>query len=492
MKIKYFLVLAIFFLAAKTNAQNLRGTILDKSTQETIPFATIQFGNNNGVISNIEGKFSIDTSKTQHIDSLKISSMGFETYSLKISDFKDNDSIYLKPAINELSEIFLRDESFTARELIDLFIKNKDSNYVKNANKLQVFQRSEYQTEFKDYGFELTKANYIEKSTRKQINKDLEETSRSVKGSKATYYRERLIDLYQNEKDSLKIVPQKAIKIVSSDADQDIEEIQTKAFKKIFEKLENSNSFKVRTFIITVEDSLDLSKINKQLEKKVDSTKTKNIRNSYQSFLPQLSFKAGLFEPLSEIDDYNFEIEDVTSFNGEMVYIINFKPDRNRAKYKGKLYITAENYSIVKFERQLIEGKSEQKLNLKFLFGVKFDSYKSNLKLMYFKNSAGKYYPKYIKQTDGQYFYVDRKFIFKENEDNRRKRIKFKLNILAEVNNFTSDEFFIIAEDKINKNKFDEITENEGIIVEEFDRYPSDFWKNYNVIEATEDLKNYE
>ena len=199
-----------------------------------------------------------------------------------------------------------------------------------------------------------------------------------------------------------------------------------------------------------------------------------------------------MFEPLSEVDDYSFEIEDVTSFNGEMVYIINFEPDRNRAKYRGKLYITAENYSIVKFERQLIEGKSEQKLNLKFLFGVKFDSYRNDLEMMYFKNAEGKYYPKYIKQTDGQYFYVDRKFIFKENEDNRRERMKFKLNILAEVNNFTSDEFFIISENKINKNQFDEIKENEGIIIKEFDRYPSSFWKNYNVIEATDKLKNYE
>ncbi|PJX20760.1 hypothetical protein CAP47_11000 [Psychroflexus sp. S27] len=492
MKIKYLFVFVVVFLFFKTNAQNLRGTILDKSTQETIPFATIQYGKNNGVISNIEGKFSVDTTRTRNIDSLKISSMGFETFSLALVGFRDNDSIYLTPAINELSEVFLRDENLTARELIDLFIKNKDSNYVTDANQLQVFQRTEYKTKFKDYGFELTKANYIKKSTRKEINRDLEETSKTVIGSNTTYFRERLVDVYLNEKDSLKIIPQKAIKIVSSDADQDIEEIQTKAFKKIFEKLENSNSFKVRTFIITVEDSLDLSKINKQLEKRVDSTKTKNIRNSYKSFLPQLNFKTGLFEPLSEVDDYSFEIEDVTSFNGEMVYIINFEPDRNRAKYRGKLYITAENYSIVKFERQLIEGKSEQKLNLKFLFGVKFDSYRNDLEMMYFKNAEGKYYPKYIKQTDGQYFYVDRKFIFKENEDNRRERMKFKLNILAEVNNFTSDEFFIISENKINKNQFDEIKENEGIIIKEFDRYPSSFWKNYNVIEATDKLKNYE
>lgn len=492
MKIKYLLVLATLFLVAKTNAQNLRGTIFDKSTQETIPFATIQVSENNGVISNIEGKFSIDTTRTQNIDSLKISSMGFETYNLAFSDFKNNDSIYLKPAINELSEVFLRDESFTARELVDLFIKHKDSNYVKNANKLQVFQRSEYRTKFKDYGFELTKANYIKKSTRKQINRDLEETSGSVKGSSSTYYRERLIDLYQDEKDSLKVVPQKAIKIVSSDADKDFEEIQTRAFKNIFEKLEGSKSFKVRTFIFTVEDSLDLSKINKQLEEKVDSTKTEDIRDSYKRFLTQLNFKTRLFEPLSEVDDYQFKIEDVTSFNGEMVYIINFEPDRNRAKYRGKLYITAENYSIVKFERQLIEGKSEQKLNLKFLFGVKFDSYKNNMELMYFKNSDGKYYPKYVKKTDGQYFYVDRKFIFKENEDNRRERIKFKLNILAEADSFTSNEFFVISENTINKSQFDKVKETKGIIVKEFDRYPSNFWKNYNVIEATEKLKNYE
>lgn len=125
MKIKYLFVLVVVFLFFKTNAQNLRGTILDKSTQETIPFATIQYGKNNGVISNIEGKFSVDTTRTRNIDSLKISSMGFETFSLALVGFRDNDSIYLTPAINELSEVFLRDENLTARELIDLFLSTR-------------------------------------------------------------------------------------------------------------------------------------------------------------------------------------------------------------------------------------------------------------------------------------------------------------------------------------------------------------------------------
>lgn len=194
---------------------------------------------------------------------------------------------------------------------------------------------------------------------------------------------------------------------------------------------------------------------------------------------------------MSAPDDYQFEITDVTSFNGEIVYIINFEPDRNRAKYKGKLYMTAESYSIVRFERQLIEGKSDSKLNLKFLFGVKFDSYKKDLELMFFRNANGKYYPKYINMTEGQYFYVDRKFVFKENEDNRRDRLKFKLNILAEVDNYTTNEFFVVSQQAIDENKFDQIEETDGIIIDEYKRYSPSIWKDYNVIEATEKLKNY-
>lgn len=491
MKIKLLCTLLFALCYTLSGAQNIRGTILEKDTQETIPFTTVQLGKNYGVISNSEGKFNIDTTRTQSSDSLKISSMGFETHQLALKDFKDNDSIFLAPAINELAEVFLRDEDLTANALIELFLKHKDSNYVANANQLNVFQRTEYKTKFKDYGFELKKANYLSKATRKQINQDLEQLSHSVKGSTSLYYNERLLNLYLGEADSLKLVPQKAIKIVSSDADQDIEKIQNQAFKKIFEKLEDANSFKVRTFIFNVEDSLDLSKINKSLERKVDSLKTEEIKETYQKKLTQLSFRNKLFEPLSAPDDYQFEITDVTSFNGEIVYIINFEPDRNRAKYKGKLYMTAESYSIVRFERQLIEGKSDSKLNLKFLFGVKFDSYKKDLELMFFRNANGKYYPKYINMTEGQYFYVDRKFVFKENEDNRRDRLKFKLNILAEVDNYTTNEFFVVSQQAIDENKFDQIEETDGIIIDEYKRYSPSIWKDYNVIEATEKLKNY-
>ncbi|MDN6280547.1 MAG: carboxypeptidase-like regulatory domain-containing protein [Psychroflexus sp.] len=491
MKIKILCTLLFSLCYTLSGAQNLRGTILEKNTQETIPFATVQLGENYGAISNSEGKFNIDTTQTRRSDSLKISSMGFETHQVSLKEFKDNDSIFLEPAINELAEVFLRDEELTADALIELFLKHKDSNYVSNANQLNVFQRTEYKTKFKDYGFELKKANYLSKATRKKINQDLEQLSHSVKGSTSLYYNERLINLYLGEADSLKLVPQKAIKIVSSDADIDIEKVQNQAFKKIFEKLKDANSFKVRTFIFKVEDSLDLSKINKSLERKVDSLKTKETKKAYQNFLTQLSFRNKLFEPLSAPDDYQFEITDVTSFNGEIVYIISFEPDRNRAKYKGKLYMTAENYSIVRFERQLIEGKSDAKLNLKFLFGVKYDSYKKDLELMFFKNANGKYYPKYINMTEGQYFYVDRKFVFKENEDNRRERLKFKLNILAEVDNYTTNEFFVVSQQEIDENKFDSIEESDGIIIDEYKRYSPDIWKDYNVIEATEKLKNY-
>ncbi|SHE98745.1 CarboxypepD_reg-like domain-containing protein [Psychroflexus salarius] len=478
-------------LTSLSFAQTLTGTLLSQDTKESIPFATVRITKNYGVITNTEGNFSIVVNQFTTKDSIEFSSMGFKTKRIAIGDFKNNQKVILETAVNELGEVFLKDQSLTGRELIDKFLKNKNKNYATKANSYNIFIRNKYQSTYKDYGFELKKANYLSKKIENNINKELEALSKSVIGETSTYFTEKLVDFNYLNQDSVHLKPYRAIELSSSTSNNDVEEIQNRAFKKIFEKLENSNSFKVRTFIIRVADSLDLSGINEQLKDQPDTLDVKSVSRNIKGTLNRYTFTNTLFEPLAEPDDYAFEIDDVTSFNNQMVYVVNYAPDRNRAKYIGKFYITAKDFAIVKLTQRLAEGKSESKLNLKFLFGIKFDAYLNTKEVTYFKTENGTYYPKYIKSINKQYFYLDRKFVFKENNDDRSERLKFKLEILAEADNTNETELFVVNQRKLSVEDYSLLKEAKPMIIEQFKNYSPEIWKDQNVLEATKEIKTY-
>ncbi len=486
-----FLNLLVLFSLSISFSQTLTGTLLSKDTEESIPFATVRIGENYGVITNTEGRFSIVVNQFKPQDSLEFSSMGFKTLKLALKDFKDKQNIYLETAVNELGEVFLKDESLSARELIDKFLENRENNYTSEANSYNVFMRNKYTTEYQDYGFEVKRTNYLDKQTEKTINADLEKLSNSIIGEESTYFTERLVDFHFWNKDSIKVKPYKGIKLNSSTSTNVVEEIQTRAFKKIFEKLENTNSFKIRTFVITLEDSLDLSGINEELKDKPDTLNTKSTGQNLKYNLGRYTFNKTLFGPLAEPDDYLFKIDEITSFNNEMVYVVSYTPDRGRAKYVGKFYITAEDYAIVKLTQRLAEGKSEQKLNLKFLFGIKFDAFLNTKEVTYFKTAEGQYYPKYIKTVNKQYFYLDRKFVFKENQEDRSKRMKFKLDILAEAENSSETEYFIVSQQALSKSNYEAYGEFDPVIIQDLKKYSPQIWKDQNVLEATNEIKTY-
>jgi len=70
----------LFFLCiANSYSQTIVSRVLDKKTNAPIPYATIQLSENQGIITNEEGRFTtnIDANQSQ-IDSIYITSMGYE------------------------------------------------------------------------------------------------------------------------------------------------------------------------------------------------------------------------------------------------------------------------------------------------------------------------------------------------------------------------------------------------------------------------------
>ncbi|VAW27199.1 hypothetical protein MNBD_BACTEROID04-157 [hydrothermal vent metagenome] len=98
----------------------IEGFIFDKSTNESLPYATVQTvsksNKNYYTISNEDGKFEINVEL--NTDSLLVRTIGFKTKKVPISYFKSNKTLYLSPNIYNLNTV--------------LIVAKKDKNYAYN------------------------------------------------------------------------------------------------------------------------------------------------------------------------------------------------------------------------------------------------------------------------------------------------------------------------------------------------------------------------
>ena len=81
MSLKQTLFLAYFSLlmALPMASQTISSRLVDAKTQKGIPYATIQYGEHQGVVTNDEGRFSFVLEEgTALPDSIYVTSMGYE------------------------------------------------------------------------------------------------------------------------------------------------------------------------------------------------------------------------------------------------------------------------------------------------------------------------------------------------------------------------------------------------------------------------------
>lgn len=110
-RITVFLLLIKFFQVGHT--QIVRGTVLDKSNNVKINFASIYFnGTYIGTNSDQNGYFELDITKYGSLP-LTISALGY--YSVTLTDFSREKPIevYLMPKTFELKEVVIVAKSFT-------------------------------------------------------------------------------------------------------------------------------------------------------------------------------------------------------------------------------------------------------------------------------------------------------------------------------------------------------------------------------------------
>ena len=118
-------------------SQTISSRLVDAKTQKGIPYATIQYGEHQGVVTNDEGRFSFVLEEgTALPDSIYVTSMGYEKKGFTLEQMQDS-LVTLNAKAIELSGVYVFDKELEVDDIIDKMIEN----IPQNVNKAPVKQR---------------------------------------------------------------------------------------------------------------------------------------------------------------------------------------------------------------------------------------------------------------------------------------------------------------------------------------------------------------
>ncbi|WP_411030863.1 carboxypeptidase-like regulatory domain-containing protein [Spongiimicrobium sp. 3-5] len=487
MDIKPTFTLLAFFFIFSAFSQDFSGKIIDKVTRKPVPYATIQLNEHSGTISNEEGFFLINLNN-QPIDALTISCLGYTKKTITISDIqKSKGVIVLEEAALQLNEVFVSNKTPNADAIIAKVNANLGRNYKSDLIKNSIFYRETSYVDFDKLEVEVERASHVKKSQLASANSSLDSLSRVIVRSKPIQFTEFKGNLWKKDNENQKLTVAKATMLVDSEKDFSIENVQEKAQHIMLRYLDTTISYKIKTGIIKLTDSLSLGEeMNKDNEEEYT---VEGLRSSANGILKTSAFyDESLLRTILNPKYYDYLFLDATFLNEELVYIIQFTPSRGKSKFSGRLYVSDDSYAVLKADYSYAKGKRGEKFNLKFLLGVKYIENARRGTIIYKKGTDNFYFPQYIMQEEGSYFYVSRPIKFIENTEERNK-VAFDFTVEGNGRNKTELLFTEIA--KINTGEYEALTEKEKVPYQELKKYEPSIWQNNEVLAPLEEMKNF-
>lgn len=477
-----FLILNVFY----SFGQSITAKLLD-TNNEPVPFATIKTGENKGVISNEEGVFTISTEDIDN-NTIEISCLGFATTTISLDEIKSkNNIIVLEEFISELNQVFVSNGTINAIDIINKANQNLSQNYKNSNQTYKLFFRKSSNVSFNKLNTGIKKASGIRKKHLTNANLGLDSLNRAIKNSNAIHFKDYLADLYVKDNANAKLDVYKITSLLDKKKNFSVENIQEKAQTIILKYLDTTKTYKIKTGILKIEDSLDLKESRKNSNR--DTYDIAPLKDETFTLLnTSQNYDETLLKSIINPDDYKYEFEGTTGFNNELVYIINYKPRRSRSKYSGKLYIADETFAILKLDYSFAKGKRGEKVNLKLLLGIKYEENLKRGTIIFNKSDDGTYHPQYIKEEKGNFFYINRSLKFIENS---RAKNKVTFEFLIEGRGREKREMYIINTSDLNTSTYNSFKQKEDIKFQKLSQYDPNIWKAYHSIEPLEEMKQF-
>jgi hypothetical protein len=499
-KLFFFLVSALFFNQF-INSQNITAKIVDSSTGESIPYANILVNNSENLISNAEGYFTLSENSSDNNTSLVVSYLGFVNNKLTVGELKEQQLIIkLQAAIIELNEVTISNKKLSPNEIMANVKANLERNYKKEGQAIKdmIFFRNS--TNFKPFKLdvEIEKSTGFSKEALKKANTQMSAYTSKLISQHPKEYTDVLCNYFTfiTQKDNKpyylsKLDVMKATKLKNENSSASLEDLEKSTRDIMLKHLDTTKYYRIKSGLFGSKDTLSLRKDFNQRKKKVKSNQLTATKASLSSFLSETSLlNKNELEFINDTEIYEYVYEGVTYSNDyEFVYVLSFKPKKNRAIYKGKLYISESDFAVIRTEFSLAEGKKVSGFNMKFLLGVKTQENISNGTLIFKKNPVGNgYYLHYASHESGQYIYVNRPLKFIELTDSEKDVVAFEMKI--EANTITKTEFLNISRSETSEATIQKITEDDFNFIK-IKSYDPKIWKDFSAIEPIEEMKQY-
>jgi len=498
---KKFYLIFIFLVLSKISSQEISGVIIDSLSQNPIPFANVTSNFNKNTITNEEGRFRLfkDIPFTNK-DSIYLSSIGYNSLSLGVN-LTDEFKILLSPKIIELETVVVTNrEELTAIEIINKVKENVKNVFDFDYKSKRVFRRRIIMSDF-------DKANIdIKKSSIKEFDQIFMDSINKTIPKKNNFYIEVLYDFFGNRNpDNQKVNILKSAELINKDNEISFKTIQSKIQPIVDVKVKRDSYFKFKSGIFPIDidsegldfmsiDSTDNSQLEKIKKNKLNEKKDfnfnnrnyiKDISNSYIDY----ENKELKYEVFKKSRKFNFKIAEFSYLGYEPVYIIEYYPKSSRGKYKGRLFIHADDFALIRIDYQNIGVLR----NFNFL-GVFYRLNKRLVKRIFKKNENNKYDLYFAENYYESSFGLDRPLKIIEKNKNvrgRRKQNQLLMQINFTGNNKVKTEVIFIESNKLSNQDFNSVKEIDAELPVELKKYDPNFWAGYNILEPKQILKEF-
>ena len=472
-------IIFFLFFIYSIEAQTIAGKLINEESKTPVSFAHITILNEIGVVSNEDGNFSLHLNGKYQNEIVEISALGFEILKIPVKDFKPEMEILMKTTDLILDEVVVGN-SVNPIAIIEKYKENYATNHVYDQLAITYFTRSKETFFPKILEIESEKINFQNK---KEFQKQMDDFTKTFVGKKTFGFTESLFEVYYDGK-KRNINPIKALKM-NAENGLDIDNFENKFFKSTFQSLKSLYTYKIKSGWIPLEKDVSLNELEKE-EAAQDTLSSKTI--SYRIYGGSIKQK----DFINKTNLYDYEFEGMTNIQGFSCYHLSFKTEKSRAKYKGNLYINSDDYAMIQYDYALEDDKKEFGINLKWIFGVKFNTFESSARGQFARSNKGFYYPILSRTSSSDYAYIHRGLSMKENHPNRSERKILKLDFKIEMIVSSVDEVVVLETKEINSELFDPLNFPKFVLYETKTKYDPDYWLPYNVLEATKEIKQFE
>jgi hypothetical protein len=488
--ISIFFIYTFLLTSISLQCQSISSRIVDIKTNEGIPYATVQFSEDRGIITNEEGRFSINlNSGIKQQDSIYISSMGYKKTAVPFKASLDS-VIYIEPKAIELNEVYLFNNDLSIDEIIEKVKESLPVNYNRDPIRQRLFFRQSSLNTMTKLDIE------FEESTIEELNKKFLDSVVSILPRNASYYTESLCDFYRKP-DEHRLYIEKAAELYDKNNEGSMEALSAK-LERIFRENVKPNSYlKIKSGWfgqkVEIDSIFDSSEDKADIENEAINDGNKHFLSSKKSQLHDLYSELFYNDDtklnfIAKSNRYEFSLKGYTAIEDEGVYVIGFSPKRSE-DFKGTIYVNIEDFAVMRIDYENVNSLKRIKL-----LGFSYEEITYKGTTIFSKGSNNKYDLRFIDKVFGRKMGVRRPLsVIEKNKYVKGRRKQNELSMELDIVNFNTEKYELVVFDSelISNGEFSNSVENETVKATYLSSYNPEFWEGYDIMEPNKAIREF-